>query len=764
MKFKLKLLTSIIATSICTSYALHADETSEKEVEVIKVSAQKRQQSIQDVPISMSAFNDKAIERMGASDFQGLTTAIPSINVQTGNGAYPITYIRGIGTNDSSIGADPSIGVYIDGVYATRLGGALSDFLDIERVEVLKGPQGTLFGRNSIGGAISIVTKKPDYDFTGTLTAEIGSFGTTKASGVVNIPITEDTLALRLYGSMTDRDGWQENIMAPELKGGKQDRTNYGFKVLWEPSENVDVIMSNTWSDYDDLTMYTDGYSYLLDVASGGLLPSISELTNNTDDRKVVNGNINIYGVASDDFEVTPPIFWREMNEHWVNVEWAVSDDITFNSLTTYREYDNYTKREYDGTEYTIAENAGASESNETVSQEFRLSSETDNMFWVVGASYLDEMAYLDLYLKAFDVGPLMTGSPLNGYQTFTERSTTQVDTKSIALFGDVNYKVTDDTSVTLGVRYSKDDKTSSYLNGLNENGIAAFGGYGLVYPTKFQMADADGNYDPSAAISNNSWTDVSPRFVIDHKIGNVLYYASVTKGYKSGAFSSFPAPSMVTLMVAPEARQPVEPEKVVNYEAGIKSTLLDNDLTFNASYYYMDYSELQVFQVDQTVTKLVNAGEAKSAGVEMDGRYFMTDNLAINFIGTYMDTEFKEYVNGGVDYAGTPLLNAPKLSGSVTLDYEQDINGGYINAFLTYAFKAKHLLANDFEQDGYTSVNANVSYTTPDEQWEISLYGKNLTDKVFFTQTSDNVKSFGARGVVRNEPRSFGVKVRYNF
>lgn len=758
MKTQRKLLSVLISSVLLSPLAIHAQETETKDnIEVIQVSAQKRQQSIQDVPISMSAFDDKSIERIGATDFVGLTAAIPSINVQTGSGAYPVTYIRGIGTNDTSIGADPSVGVYIDGVYASRLGGALTDFLDVERVEVLKGPQGTLFGRNSIGGAISIITKKPTNDFEGKVGLDMASFGTQKASGVVNIPISEDELALRVFGSMTKSDGWQKNTLS-NANGGKKDRLNAGFKVRWQPSDSVEINMSNTWSDFDDISTYVDNISFLL--------PSpISDLTQVTNDRTVVNGNLDAFGNPAANLEPTAPVFTRDLVEHWVDIEWSVDDNMTFNSLTTYRDYDTFSKREYDGTEYMIAENAGANETNTTVSQEFRLTSETDDLFWVLGTSYLEEEAYLDFFLRAFDVGIPLAGAPFNGGEAFTERSTTSVDTESFAIFGDANYQLNDKMSLTLGARYSKDDKTSRYLNGFHPDGLDAFGGLGLVYPALFQFVNDNGETDPSAAVATDSWTDFSPRAVIDYKDDNILYYASVTKGYKSGAFNSFPTPDQANnLVVTPEARQPVAPESVINYEAGIKANLLDQALTLNVSYYYMDYSELQVFQVNQTVTSLVNAGEAVSSGFEFDGRYILNSEFAFNFNGTLMDTEYKEYVNGGVDYAGTDLLNSPEFSGSVMLDYETETSLGYLNAFVTYTYKGKHLLANDYEQDSYSLVNANVSLTTEDDAWEFALYAKNLTDKTVFTQTSDNVKSFGARGVVRNEPRTVGVSVRYNF
>ncbi len=750
------LLSVIVSASFLSPTVTLAQDNSENDaLEVIQVSAQKRQQSIQDVPISMSAFDDKAIEKMGATDFVGLTAAIPSINVQTGSGAYPVTYIRGIGTNDTSIGADPSVGVYIDGVYASRLGGALTDFLDIERVEVLKGPQGTLFGRNSIGGAISIITKKPSNEFEGRLGLDLSSFGTKLASGVVNIPISDDQLALRVYGSMTKSDGWQTNTLSPG-KGGKKDRINAGFKLRWQASDDVEVNFSNSWSDFDDISTYVDNVFSVFPV---------SDLTNNPNDTTVVNGNIDLFGNPDNNLPPTEPVFTRELVEYWVDVEWSISDSMTFNSLTTYRDYDTFSKRGYDGTEFMIAENAGANETNTTISQEFRISSETESMFWVLGTSYLQEEAYLNLLLRAFDVGIPLTGTPFNGGAAFTERSETSVDTDSFAVFGDANYKINDVLSLTVGARYSKDDKESNYLNGLNPDGIDIFGGLGLVYPTKFQFVDENGVYDPTAAVSSNSWTDFSPRIVVDYKNDNVLYYASVTKGYKSGAFASYPAPDQANgLVVGPDARKPVAPEEVINYEAGIKANLLNQALTLNASYYYMDYSELQVFQVEQTVTKLVNAGEAVSSGLEFDGRYILNDEFAFNFNGTFMDTEYKEYINGGVDYAGTDLLNSPKFSGSLILDYETETSLGYLNAFITYTYKGKHLLANDYEQDSYSLVNANVSLTTEDESWEFAVFAKNLTDEVAFTQTSDNVKTFGARGVVRNEPRSVGISVRYNF
>jgi iron complex outermembrane receptor protein len=228
---KIKLVLAMSATVALPSVANPlSNATDEDPIEVISVTAQKRAQSIQDVPISMSAFSADTLNNIGAEDFTDLTALVPSLSVVGGSDAFPITYIRGIGTNDTSIGADPSIGVYIDGVYASRLGGALTELLDIERVEILKGPQGTLFGRNSIGGAISIITKKPSEFLEGTFKVSLANYSTKNASAVVNIPLVDNSLYAKLFGSLSESDGWQTNTLSSQ-NGYQEDRANGGIVV-----------------------------------------------------------------------------------------------------------------------------------------------------------------------------------------------------------------------------------------------------------------------------------------------------------------------------------------------------------------------------------------------------------------------------------------------------------------------------------------------------------------------------------------------------
>ena len=259
---------------------------------------------------------------------------------------------------------------------------------------------------------------------------------------------------------------------------------------------------------------------------------------------------------------------------------------------------------------------------------------------------------------------------------------------------------------------------------------------------------------------------DFTTRNVIDYKIDNSLIYASVTKGYKSGAFNSYPAPNAALgFRVAPESRNSVSPETVVNYELGFKSTMLNKDLTLNGSFYYVDYQDLQIFQVVGGITRLENAGKALSNGFELDGRYNVSKDLTVLFNATWMDSEFKDYIVSGEDLSGTSLLFTPTFSGGVSIDYSKNVEGiGELRSFVTYSYKGEHLLASGIEQDPYFLLNAKISLLSDNDKWEVALFGNNLTDEAFLTNIAGLLSQFGFTGAYRNAPRTFGASLTYRF
>ncbi len=753
------LTTSLLAAAIST--ATHAQDDTWA-LEEIVVTAQKRAQSSQDVPIALSAFSNDMLKQVGATDFKGLTKMTPGFSVAGGSDAFPRSYIRGIGSNDTGVGVDPSVGVYIDGIYASRNGGALTDLMDVARVEILKGPQGTLFGRNSIGGAISIVTEKPSDELTGEVSVEVGSYNNRVAKGIVNIPLIEDTLYMRASGNIQKRDGWQENILGG-ADGYERDRANGRLKFTWLPSDSIEVNFSNSWSRYDETSAYTDN---LLFPPLGAPLHSKTQIT---DDKKVVSGGLNIFGNTALDVAPLEPRLERTLRDHSVTVDWDINDNLTLSSLSSYRTYSTFSSSSYSGTEYYLLNNEGSTESNETISQEFRLNGSTDALDWFVGLSGTHERNALDFKLGFADLGPLNPdiGVPLNGGQNFSETTHVDTSTDSYAIYGDATWHATDRLNITFGARYSEDEKDIEWDAPITQaDGASLLAGAGFSLPALFQFVDANGIPDASQAQRSDEWNNFSPRLVVDYALTeDAMVYASITKGYKSGGFNSTPNPSLPTYNVTPEATDSVDPEEVINYEIGIKSTWLDNRLMFNASFFSLSYDDLQVRQINGTVVQLVNAGEASNEGLEVEVKYQLTQDLTLLANATWMNAEYDDYTVDGEDLSGTPLLFSPDFAGSIALDYSYFVDGyGELRSYISYSYKDDHLYQEGFEQESYGLVDARVSFLTEGEEWEVAVFANNLTDEAYINNYVGQLSSVGIVGVYRNTPKTVGASVSYKF
>jgi len=747
---------SLLASAICLAPNAGADQWA---LEEIIITAQKRAQSSQDVPIALSAFTGDMIKQLGATDFKGLTNVTPGFSVSGGSDAFPRSYIRGIGSNDTGIGADPSVGVYIDGIYASRNGGSLTDLMDIARVEILKGPQGTLFGRNSIGGAISIVTEKPRQDLSGELNLEVGNYNNRVLKGLINVPLIEDSLYMRASGSLQKRDGWQDNVIGGK-HGLSKGRANGRIKFTWQATEDLNINFSNSWSRYDEMSAYTDN---LIAPAS---VP-FNSLTRIIDDKNTTNGNFDLTGNGNHLAPVEPALK-RNLRDHNLSVTWNTNDTLSLSSLTSYRTFNTYTASDYDGTEYMLMNNEGSTESNETISQEFRLSGNTDTIDWFIGTSASHERNAMDFTISFVDAGAL-PGSPfpsLNFGAPFYENSHASSETNSYALFGDATWQATEHLNITFGARYSIDEKNIEYNNPLQTNGAALLGGAGFIMATAGQFVDANGNPDPSLQKRGDDWSDLSPRLVFDYAFtADAMVYASITKGYKSGGYNTYPTPNSTTFLVTPDATKSFDPELATNYELGIKSTWFEGRLLLNASLFSLDYRDLQVRQISDGVVQIRNAGRASNDGVELEAKYHLNENLTLLANASWMQAEYDEYTNRGEDLSGTPLLFSPNFSGNLALDYSIQLGDlGELRSFISYAYKNKHLYHEGFEQSGYGTVDARLSLQSEDASWEIALFGNNLNDKAYVTNYIGQAATFGFVGITRNTPRTLGASLHYKF
>lgn len=763
-----------LAGALLSPTAQAAEGGGEWVIEEVVVTAQKRAQSAQDVPIALNAFNEDMLEQMGVTDFGDLTKATPGFSLSGGSDAFPSPYMRGIGTNDNGVGTDPSVGIYIDGIYASRKGGAIGDLMDIASVEVLKGPQGTLFGRNSIGGAISITTQKPDNEFSGKVDLKAGNYRLNALKGMINIPLIEGQLFMRLSAAKRQRDGWQTNIIDGK-KGNEKDRESARLRFTWAATDNWEIDVVNFWSRWDDTAQYAESLERDPDL-------EYHPLTGVIDDKYAVAGGRDLNGTRPDE-PVIEPQLQRKLRTHSITVNGDIAESLSFSSLTAYRTYETFSSSQYEGTEYFVIQNDGSLEFNESISQEFRLNGYTNVLNWFVGASFQRERTFLD-----FDIS-LADALDINGGAPFTEKSFVFNGTKAYAIYGDATWSVTDSLNITFGARYSLDEKAIDYDNPQQDEGLTIAMGQGVLFPIKSQFVNEDGVSTPSLAENASSWTNLSPRLVADYVLlEDMMLYASVTAGYKSGGFNTYPSPNRdfttavgidLTnfdpnnpnsgsrfLKVFPEDHEEVQPEEVISYELGVKSTWLDRRLTLNASVFAFDYTELQVLVIGEFNVQLRNAGKAGAHGFEFDTSYHLNHNWTIALNGLFIDATFDEFVDQGRDLSGTDMYFSPSFSGNLSVDYHVPVRDwGEFRTFVSYGYQGEHSIDPDYVQEAYGLLSANISFSSADENWSVSLWGNNIEDKAYIRQYTDQGRAVqGHVGATRNEPRTYGMAVSYRF
>jgi iron complex outermembrane receptor protein len=598
-------------------------------LEEIIVTAQKREQGLQDVPISVEAFTKQRIDSLSAQDISDLGVFTP--NVDIGRGVNQPTYrIRGIGTSDFGVGADPAVGVYVDGVYIGRSGGSKTAFNDIARVEILNGPQGTLFGRNAAAGAIQYVTNKPVENTEGWVKATVGDYDRTQLEGVYNMALS-DTVFWRTGALWNQRDGYIDNN-----SGGsdinKEDNWSITTSFLWVPTDRLDLL----WRlEYDE----SDGDARAASSAVYG------PRDNGAAFKKVENDH---------HFDETRDLFGTSLH---LTFEMDLG---TFTSITAYREYETENPEEKDGSAELLYDFTDYnSENNDQWSQEFRFDGDVgDSIRYVVGANYNKENAKqtsgIDLSTQAvdklvvesevgipydsvppgfgFDVA-FAVGFPdlpriyANGQEAlaagrYSEYINVDGDYESWAVFGDMTWTVIEDVDLTLGIRYTDDSKDFGRNVKYND--------FGMWFAFDETRIDDNGNLAayPEGTQGwyrqKESWDDTTGRALIDWRVTDeVMLYASYAQGYKAGGFNSASANN---------DDPPFDPEEIDTYELGVKSTWFDNTLRVNAAYYDYTYDNLQELAFVEGACQGTDFGSNQFLTSDITGKGY---ELSINWLAT---------------------------------------------------------------------------------------------------------------------------------
>jgi len=761
----------------------------------VKVTAQSRDQNLQEVPIAVQVITNKMIEEVVAYDLGDLDSFVPGLEVSDDSPTQPRFEIRGISTGDFGIGTDPAVGVYIDGVYSSRSGGALLALVDVERIEVLKGPQGTLFGRNSAAGAISIVSNKPGDEFEGRARARFGNDGRVYFDGLLNGSTGEHS-ALRISALHNRSTGWLEDAGTGEhYYGDEQWATRAAFR--WDLSDKTQLVFSWDHETIDQLARPAIGIVPL--PAYPGLPTYPADANEYLDPRDVDFSNDVIDNEESRRFDgLTLSIDHRTS---WGNIV----------STTAWRGFNTVNREDEDGTNRpNLYFDTANVEHNNSFYQEFKFSGANERMDWVAGVSYFTEdadqrsettgltdsmdtvllnLAGLPAYslveqvLQAYQVPVTLFG------HTWTETIANEGKFKAAAAFGDVIWHLNERTNLTTGLRYTHDSKSFSWFNGPRvapglDEALAEldFIGFFEMDPL-LQMIRPVFDMDVVFALppdvegtevkASNSWSDWSPRVVLDYRVNDdLMWFGSATKGYKAGGYNSVEVGSYFAN------------EDVWSYEAGFKSSFPDHRLVFNGSAYYYVYKDKQSIRLDPNSAGsgipqyLIDTADEQAWGMEFDSLWQVTDAFGLAANLAYIDATYKDKVTGaGVDLSGDPT-GQPKWSFALGGNYRWLTAHGDVELSVHHAFKGAGRCNSDSITQGSCSASPNfttngaqqrtdlrLAWSSPEDKWGAAIYANNLFDNQYVTGVGGLTRDvFGTATGSISTPRTYGVEMRASF
>ena len=766
-KFKLSLLFSAMATASMPSFAEDAAKNQANEdekIEVIMVTAQKRIQRIIDVPTSIAAVTADVISKSGSQQLSDVQDLVPNLSIQDTNSFNTQVTIRGVGSISRNIAFDTRVGVYLDGVYLGQSPGLNQDLMDIERVEVLRGPQGSLFGKNTVAGAINIITKKPHDEFEGKIKARLGNYNSQQFSGYINAPLTDDVF-LKVSGSSITRDGFVENVH-PDAMGdvGNRDMQSFRAQLLVESIDNLEL-------------------TFTLDGSTADETPLFGEHTSDFIGASYVEAPAKEKFVTYNDFLATED---RSTSGIALEALYDFEHGGSLKSITAQRDtkLDFLSDLDYSSLNYTSLNYV---DEYDQFTQEFQYTSKNDDVFeYIVGAYYYNQASVTDrkvhilddavaisdaTFLKpTLDLFGLTTfvGTPFEFlYPTDSVTHAGTVDTTSYAIFTNMTYYFAEDWQLGVGLRYGKETKKLDWAVDGSTSGF-------------FKIAT-------DSLVDEKSDTDFLPSVSLNYNIDdNTVSYFRYATGTKSGGFNLDYVTAEQMEIVDGKSRLEFDKEDSTNYELGLKGYNDEHTINYALTLFSTDYKDYQQQQfVDigdgKTIIIISNAASVITQGVEVEFSIDLTDNFTVGLAASYLDATFDEFKTGGTkdepDVSGNRLPGSSEFQGVVTLDYIQEfgeMGSWFAHADIAYTgdqytttnnVKSATLFAISEDVDfGYSPSRtiANARIGVEFDSWSASLWARNLTDDDS-TLTSRR-QFFGGIDETYVSPRTYGVEVSYNF
>jgi len=789
---------ALVAMSFCTSGAMAADagadvaQAGPAQIQEIIVTAQKRSQNEQDVPIAITTFTAQALQDKNIVDVQGLARLSPSVNLDTaspfgGSNQVLSASIRGIGQDDFGINLDPGVGVYVDGVYFARTTGANVNLLDVDQVEILKGPQGTLFGRNTIGGAINVVTRTPGDQFMIRAEASGGSYNRRDVQATMDIPFSDTVLSSFTFSSL-NRDGYQKRIpyqsSVPYVEtpigefpnGGTETYSSEGgqgenvlrSKVLWKASDNLNVTWTGDWTHVDESSVPESllatitapqagvppsaalfGLFYNLcingEFVPGCGRPSISGANLNPLSYRLPFGSQYITGNPDLTYATGPDFDKMDQFGTAVTADYELFDATHLKSITGYRKLDWDVGLETSGSPVIMNE-AWFAQTQHQVSEELQLTGVAlnDRLKYSAGLYYFDE--------DGAEADYVLIGAGLLQIQGYEK-----IETKSYAGYAHLEYTVVDNLNVIAGGRYSDDKKTLS-----ESQPVFAVAG------PPFQTTPTGDN--------SQSFSVFTPTLGLQYSFNkDVMSYLTYSKGYKDGGWTT-----RLTSPLDPLHVPTFGPEKADTYELGVKSDWFDRTLQVNADVFYTKYDSIQLNFQEGLSPTIENAGDADIKGVELDGTWIIGHGFSLAATGAFLDAYYT-YLAPGINAGqscvqpfeacittASLLPKTPRWKYSVSPTYKTSLpNGGSLRLGLDFTHISE--MANDSINTSLLMrpvsnlLNASLTYASPDDKYELVFGGTNITDDRFLTTGNQDTTASIIYGTY-NPPAEWYVTGRVKF
>ncbi|WP_397607828.1 TonB-dependent receptor [Silanimonas sp.] len=738
---------SLAAPAVFAQSAPAEDASQAKTLDAVTVTARKREETLQEVPIAVTAFTADALDRLGTRDIADLDAQVPNLTIYAARGSSSTltTFIRGVGQADPLWGVDPGVGLYLDDVYIARPQGALLDVFDVERIEVLRGPQGTLYGKNTIGGAIKYISRGLPTEFDGSASVTVGNYGQLDVKAAIGGPIAANGgLRARLAVAKLDRDGFGENRVTG---ADVSDKDVFAVRGQLGAFVNDNLDIQFAFDMVDDQSGVRGAQMLEANRFNGVFFPALGAFPPLADRYDVRNGMPNINDTTLEGASAT--------------LNWRATEDLTLKYVLAKRQSDTETNIDFDTTPAQIAD-VRALYADEQVSHELQAN-------WDGGGR---SRGVIGLYAFDGEAG----GQVLNNFFNLSFGDTQgTVFTESVALYADWTFDLSERLSLDLGARYTDEDKRAKVLNRCYTS--ATFTTLRDCTPAVLTDDPAAANFDRTINFKNTS-----PKIALNFDLSdNVMLYGLASRGFKSGGYNIRAQATLV-----PRSALPFDDEVVDSFEVGAKMGLLDQRLFLNLAAFHNKYEDIQlsVFTANPAggfFGDFTNAGKGTVQGLEAEYQWLLSDAFTVSGNLAWLDAEYDEFLFAGVDIANEQqFTNAPEFSGAINLEWRTAVgDAGQLTARVGYSYQSEVIATTEIirsnvppaapfgrppiSQDGYGLVTAGVVWQSGGP-WSVSLQGTNLTDKEYLTTGYNLAQALGVYTGFYGAPRQYSLSVRYDF